>query len=132
MSRRRRLPGAVWLAYFAFRNAVRAAYYLGAVPPAWAEAGVHGPWLYLGVVALFWALAFGGGVGLWWRWGRRSASWILVGMILYQIHGWAHRLFLMRSPFIAQSHAFALGVSLLVVAATAGLLRLDRGDRQPI
>ncbi len=129
MSRWRRLPGALWLLYFALRNAVRAAYYLGAIPPAWAEAGLHGPWVYLGVAALAWALAFGAAAGLWWRRGPAAARWILVGMFLYQAHSWIHRLFLMQSPFVAQSHGFALLVSFLTLSGTAWLVGWVPGRR---
>lgn len=124
MTRWRHLPGALWLLYFALRNAARAVYYLGAIPPVWAEEGIRGPWTYLGVAALAWALAFGVAAGLWWRRGPLVARWILGGMVLYQIHGWIHRLFFMRSPFVAQSHGFALLVSLLTVVWTAWLVGL--------
>ncbi|MCS6963663.1 hypothetical protein [Thermoflexus sp.] len=127
MSRWRRLPGVLWLLYFALRNAVRAAYYLGAIPPVWTEEGLRGPWIYLGMAALAWALAFGAAAGLWWRRGPTAARWILGGMVLYQLHGWVHRLFLMRSPFIAQSHGFALLVSLLTLIGTAWFLGLVHG-----
>ncbi|WP_322800566.1 hypothetical protein [Thermoflexus sp.] len=122
MTRWRRLPGALWLLYFALRNGVRAVYYLGMIPPAWAEEGLHGPWTYLGVAALIWALAFGAAAGFWWRSGSPAARWILGGMLLYQVHIWAHRLFLMRSPFIAGSHGFALLISLLTLLLTIGAL----------
>lgn len=122
MTRWRRLPGALWLLYFALRNAARAVYYLGAIPPVWGEEGIHGPWTYLGVAALVWALAFGAAAGLWWRRGSSVASWIVGGMFLYQIHIWVHRLFLMRSPFIAGSHGFALLISLLTFLLTVKVL----------
>ncbi|WP_376790993.1 hypothetical protein [Thermoflexus sp.] len=124
MSRWRRLLGALWLLYFALRNALRAGYYLGAIPPEWGEAGIHGPWTYLGMAALVWAIAFGVASALcWWR-GSQGAGWIMGAMILYQIHLWIHRLTLMPSPFVAQSHGFALLISLLTLAWTAWLIGL--------
>jgi len=122
MTRWRRLPGTLWLLYFALRNAVRAGYYLGAIPPAWAAEGIAGPWVYLGLAGLIWALAFGAAAALWWWKGGAAARWIIGGMGLYQAHIWIHRLLLMRSPFAAQSHGFALLVTLLTLAGTVGLV----------
>lgn len=121
MSRWRRLAGALWLLYFALRNAARAGYYLAAIPPEWAQAGLHGPWTYLGMVALIWAAIFGAAAALWWRAGPRARGWAVGTMALYQIHVWIHRLALMASPFVAQSHGFALLISGLTLAATAWL-----------
>ena len=59
MSPRRRALGTLWLAYFALLNALRALYYGLAVPPAWAEEGIHGPWGYLAGAAGLWAVIFG-------------------------------------------------------------------------
>lgn len=122
----RRGAGTLWLLYFALRNVARAGYYLWAIPPEWGEAGLHGPWGYLAGAALFWAAAFAGGALLWWRRGSPMGAPLLGLMALYQAHVWAHRLLLERSPFVAETHGFALAVSLVTLAVTAGLIRPER------
>jgi hypothetical protein len=122
VSPRRCALGALWLAYFALLNALRALYYGLAVPRAWAEEGIHGPWGYLAGAAGLWAVIFGGLAVLWWRRGRRASRWALGAMALYQAHIWVHRLLLMRSPFTAGSHGFALLISLLTLLLTVGIL----------
>jgi hypothetical protein len=122
VSPRWRALGALWLAYFALLNALRALYYGLAISPAWAEAGVQAPWAYLTGAAGLWAAIFGGLAVFWWRRGRPATGLALGAMVLYQAHIWAHRLLLMRSPFTAGSHGFALLITLLTLLLTSGLL----------